>query len=248
MNFIKYVDEPCRLLLVWQAPEGGSPRNRRTVGELYRHAETTELVSFKYLQGTPEFAVAQTEGFVAFSAFRKLDQVYNLGVVETFIRRLPPRTRADYPQYLEQFRLQPNTEISDYALLGYTGAKLPSDGFSIVMPFSEHPTRCDFLLEVAGFRHVSKIPCDEITLGEPATFVPEPENRHDPGAVAIHLRDQKIGYVPRQQCEAVRRWLGQGALSATVERVNGRAERPLVFLFLRVDVAAESRQPTRRLY
>lgn len=243
MNFIEHVHEPRRLLLVWQAPEG-STRSRYAVAELLRAPD--DRVQFRYLFHTAEITAAQTEGFVNFPAFRKLEQSYDLGVLETFMRRLPPRSRGDYAQYLEQFRLRPELAISDFALLAYTGAKLPSDGFSILNPMEDVTGACDVLLEVAGFRHAAELRIEALRLDETAQFVLEPGNLHDPNAISIHVRGGKIGYVPRQQTAAIRRWLKDSALEARVERINGRSERPLVYLFLRARQLGVQRTPSPR--
>lgn len=239
MNFIEHVLEPKRLLLVWQGPEGSSRRMRYAVAELARQGDGQ--VRFEYLVNTDDFKNACAEGFINFPAFRKVDQSYELGVVDTFIRRLPPPSRGDYAQYLEQFRLRPDTKISDFALLAYTGAKLPSDGFSIINPLAQVDSEGEVLLEVAGFRHVSRIPLASLHPGIPVQFAPEPDNAFDPGAVAILVRDEKIGYVPRQQARGIREQLANGSLSAQIERLNGSPERPLVFLFVALRPKAAAR-------
>ncbi len=229
MNFIEHVLEPKRLLLVWQGPEGSSRRTRCAVAELVRQSD--DQVRFQYLVETTDFKNALAEGFVNFPAFRKVDQTYDLGVVDTFIRRLPPSSRGDYAQYLEQFRLRPGTKISEFALLAYTGAKLPSDGFSIINPLDDVSQAGELLIEVAGFRHVAKISLDSLRPGDAVQFEPEPGNLHDPNAMAVLAHGHKIGYVPRQQVRAVRKLYEAGSLSAQVERLNGSSERPLVYLF-----------------
>lgn len=233
MNYIEHVHEPRRLLLVWQrSEEDGAARVRRAVAELLR--DSAERVQFRYLTDTPDFEAAKSEGFINFVAFRKLHATYDLGVVETFMRRLPPRSRGDYAQYLEQFRLRPETLISDFALLGYTGAKLPSDGFSILDPLEDVGECCDVLLEVAGFRHVSPVGPQLLCVGEPVSLVIQPDNLHDPMAVAVEIRDQRIGYVPRQQAPAIRDLVATGEVEACIQRINGKPERPLIHLMARI--------------
>ena len=229
MNFITHVLEPNRLLLVWQGPEGSS-RARHSVAELVRQGEGQ--VRFRYLVDTTDFRDACAEGFINFPAFRKVDHpFYDLGVVDTFIRRLPPRTRGDYAKYLEQFRLRPETKISDFALLAYTGAKLPSDGFSIVNPLDDVAEPGELLIEVAGFRYATRVALENLHPGDEVQFVAEPDNSFDSNALAVEVRGQKIGYVPKQQACAVNTLLKTGSLKAQIERINGSSERPLVFLF-----------------
>lgn len=232
MNYIEHVHEPRRLLLVWQRPEEErAARVRRAVAELLR--DSAGRVQFRYLTGTPDFEAAKGEGFINFVAFRKPHATYNLGVVEVFMRRLPPRSRGDYALYLEQFRLRAETRISDFALLGYTGASLPSDGFSILNPLEDVGDACDVLIEVAGFRHVATRSAQSIALGAPAALVPQDDNPHDSNAVAVQIGGERVGYVPRQQAPAIRQLLVTADIQAQVERINGRSGRPLVYLWVR---------------
>lgn len=244
MNFIEHVHEPERLLLVWQGPEGSS-RARHAVAELRRSEGSP--VSLRYLVGSESFEAARSEGFALYPAFSTAEPVYDLGVVETFIRRLPPRKREDYAQYLEQFRLRPQTEISDFALLAYTGAKLPGDGFSIINPLSPLDVRADVLIEVAGFRHASQILLEQLRVGQRVEFVPEDGNPHDPEAVAIYVDGRKLGFVPRQQALAIRGLLETNGIEAAIERINGSQERPLIYLLARLSPHAAAQTPRHRM-
>lgn len=38
-------------------------------------------------------------------------------------------------------------------------------------------------------------------------LVPEPENEHDPGAVAVYIGQVHVGYIARAQTDEVHRWL-----------------------------------------
>ena len=68
------------------------------------------------------------------------------------MRRLPPRNREDFADYLQVHGLSAPFELSDVALLGYTGARLPSDGFALVPEFPEDIRPCDYVMEVTGAR------------------------------------------------------------------------------------------------
>lgn len=233
MNLIKHVTDPDRLLLVWQAPEEGKSRARYVVGEL---CQREGQVIFRYLPDTDEFKKACAEGFVCYPAFRKTGQEYTQGVLDSFLRRLPPRKRGDFGKYLEQWRLAPNVEISDFALLGHTGAKLPNDGFSLINPFDHIELPHEFYIDVAGFRHQKNISVDDISVGMKAVFIAEPDNEFNRDAVKIEVDGKKIGYVSNAQCKAFNSWLGQYSISASVERINGTSERPLVYIYGRVDL------------
>ncbi len=109
-------------------------------------------VSFRYLTDTEDFRRARDLGFVSYPAFRKLDREYTEGVMAAFQRRVPPRSRGDFSQYLELLRLRASVNLSELGLLAYSAARLPTDGFSLVWPLTEVSAPGEVLLEVAGFR------------------------------------------------------------------------------------------------
>ena len=232
MSFVEHIIEPRRLLLGWQAPEGNL-RTRYIVAELIREKAENETL-LRYLSESSDFQDARKLGFCGHPAFVKMDSEYSQGVVDAFMRRLPPRSRADFPRYLALLRIPSGAVISNFALLGYSGANLPSDGFSIIHPFDEVAEQpCEFLMEIAGFRYTG-ISFDEIELGVPVEFEQEPENKFDPNAIKIVFDRKKIGYVNRGQLNAFHRWLKNGRVSAVLERKNGTPGRLLIYLFVRV--------------
>jgi len=231
MNFIEHIIEPTRLLLAWQAQDGHGSRKRHIVAELVHRQSCVEL---RYLTNATDFAEAERLGFDGYPAFNKRTALHANQVVETFMRRLPPRTRKDFSQYLENFRLPPDAKLSNFALLGYTGANLPRDGFSIVNPFDNVAGPCELLLEVAGLRYREDVRVEEIHIDDPVAFCEDPQNNVDPSAIQIYSRDRFIGYVVRGQTEAVHRWMHSADITATVERINGDEKRPLVFVFFKV--------------
>lgn len=231
MNRIEHIINPNRLLLVWQAPDGKS-RVRHIVGELFQRKDE---VVFRYLPDTEEFQNASAEGFVCYPAFRKIGQEYTKGVLDSFLRRLPSRKRGDFDKYLEQWRLAPNVEISDFALLGHTGAKLPNDGFSLINPFDGIDPPHEFYIEVAGFRYYQEnISIDDIAVGMEVVFISEPDNEYDSNAVIIEVLGKKIGYVNKAQSQAFSHWLKNCSIDAWIARKNGTGERPLIYIFGRV--------------
>ncbi len=230
MNLINHIDTPNRLLLVWQSPEG-TGRNRFVVGEI---CLDDKGYIFRYLVNTEQFENACAEGFSCYPAFRKTKQEYREGILETFLRRIPPRKRGDFTKYLEQWRLAPNIEISDFALLGHTGAKLPNDGFSLINPFENIDAPYEFYIEVAGFRYQG-VSLDDISEDMAVDFVSESDNQHDLNAVRVEVAGQRIGYVNKAQSVAFNRWVQQFSITACIERINGTADRPLIYVFGRVN-------------
>lgn len=238
MKLIRHIIEPRKLYLVWQAPEGRE-RLRRVVGELIRD---NNQVLFQYFLDTPDFEAARENGFEGYVAFKTKYQVHSNGVLEVFMRRLPPRSRTDFGDYLQRLGLPPDADLSDFALLGYSEAKLPGDGFTVINSFEDCISPCEFLTEIAGFRYYSGMTPNFLTkaIGMSVSFKPEDDNLYDEHAVQIYAGDTMIGYVNRIQAKSFRRWLISKTIEATIERINGPQERPHVYLFVSVSGSGEA--------
>jgi hypothetical protein len=227
MQFIEHTFAPIRLLLVWQAPGGGK---LFVVGEL---RDRNNVVTFRYLQDTDDFRGAVGKGFSGYPAFPVSETEYTDSVMDAFMRRLPPRSRGDYPKYLEQWRLLVDDTLSDFALLAYSGAKLPSDRFSVVWPLAEVTAPGEVLLEVTGFRDQG-IRLNELEIDMPVAFAPEPDTETDHKALQMEVGGRCIGHVKCAQRDMVMSWLARYDVDARIERINGTAERPLVYVFCRL--------------
>jgi hypothetical protein len=90
---------------------------------------------------------------------------------------------------------------------------------------------------------------DEIRVDTVATLHPEPDNEHDPNAIAVHLGGEKIGYLARDEAP---RWkdvaatLAQhGHVAAAEARIAGRgggeSGTANVGVFLRLPTPTEAR-------
>jgi HIRAN domain len=234
MNRIQHIFEPGRIWLVWQANSPERLGLRRVVAEILR-PNLQDSPSFHYLQNTDDFQKAREEGFEGYPAFKLSNPVHTQGVLEAFMRRLPPRSREDFDEYLIQHRLPQDFNFSDMALLAYTGGKLPGDRFEFCVDFDEAPPPLEMVIEIAGFRHQTEVKASALVLDEPVSFIPEPNNQHDRNAISICYRKQHIGYISRAHTHAFHNWINQGyALEATIERINGKPERPLIYLFVKV--------------
>jgi hypothetical protein len=196
---------------------------------------------FRYLENMPDYQEAIREGFQGFPAFAigKGHEYTSSGVLKAFMRRLPPRKREDFFEYLAQFRLPTPFDGSDMALLAYTGAKLPGDGFEIIPDLSDAVPPIEVVMEVAGFRHQA-VSARSLSVGELVTLVAEPDNPVDPNAIAVRHRSNRIGYIAKPFCAFVANWLRAYTVEASIERINGKPDRPLVFLF--VKVASKARE------
>ncbi|MDR1605791.1 MAG: HIRAN domain-containing protein [Streptococcaceae bacterium] len=59
------------------------------------------------------------------------------------------------------------------------------------------PSRHYLDFHIAGFTYYEGLDViDQLILGQQVQLVAEPDNPHDPEAVAIYFQDKKLGYVP----------------------------------------------------
>ena len=231
---IEKLVEPRRILMAWQPPQMDSDRLRRVVGEVLPEAGGT----LRYAWDTDDFEAARARGFQGHPAFPiDEDRSPRVGVLAPLLRRLPPRDRSDFVEYLALFALpaqvQDRSVLSDFGLLAYTEARLPSDGFGFVNPLDEMGGGLELVTEVSGYRRY-RDPAGDPGLGEAACLVPEPENEKDANAVQVRVGGRCVGYINRVQAPRFRAWLaGEADVTATVYRVNGTSDRPRLHLFVR---------------
>lgn len=239
-HWIEAMCEPTQLILAWQpAALDAASRWRWAVGLL---TVTGSDIDLRYFQPGDEFEGYNSGkkfedlvrlGYIGYPALSMDVAIHRAGVKQALMRRLPPRGRSDFAAYAAQFRLQDAQHLSDFALLGRTEAKVPSDGFSVVDPLDAGALQCDVLVEIAGYRHYMDH-TRPLQVGDQIQIAAEPENNYDPNAVATLLDGTKIGNINRLQASTFLSWLKSRTVNAVVERINGTSERPRVFLFVRV--------------
>lgn len=240
-NWITEASDPDHLILAWQAPDEFKDRTRFAVGMLTCFKGEVRLRYFgdgdEFARLNPGKTYAQMigYGYAGYPGFSPDRAAHSSGVIEAFMRRLPPRTRSDFAAYEQHLRVRSGTELSDFALLGLSEAYLPSDGFSVVDPLNPDVDQRQLVVEVAGYRYyAAKFEEPLPAVGDRVEIVAEDDNEFDPRAVAVMSQGHKIGNINRLQVETFRIWAAQARIEATVDRLNGRADRPRLFLFVRV--------------
>ncbi len=229
MRYIEHIVEPDRLLLSWQAK---SERLRMFVAELIRNGDDGNLV---YLKESEDFSKAQILGFEKYPGFDTEKEVHE-NVLGSFMKRLPPRSRGDFGRFLDALRIKSGAEITNFALLGYSGAKLPDDDFTIIHPFENASPPFELMLFVQGYRYYKdQLPSNALSQDMQAGFEAEPDNPKDPEAIKIIINDVKVGYVNRGLTGSFHEWMQAGlAISAYVERINGIEQNPEIYLYVSV--------------
>lgn len=235
MDPLRYLVEPTALLLTWQPADEGAPRRtRRVVGRIER-AGASEA-TFTYLEKSEDFLEARASGFQGFPAFNLSGGTMTTGVLDAFLKRLPSRSREDFSRYLAVHRLPHPFPLSDFALLGYTGARLPGDGFDIAPEFEPALRgRLELLVEVAGVRHTFGGQASDLTVGDEVTFDVECSNPVDADAVRVLWHGEPLGYVNRALRQNFCEWLRTRRVSGRVDHVNGKPARPLVYVRVLVE-------------
>ncbi|WP_253343327.1 HIRAN domain-containing protein [Proteus mirabilis] len=232
MRILEKIIEPTRLLLTWQPPEGGS---RFLVAIIRRDNENYQL---EYQLDTLDFQRAVEKGFSGHPSFDLKQRVHTSNVLEPFLRRLPPKKRTDFAEYLELHKLPSPFEFSDFALLGYTGAKSPADGFAFVIDLDGISEESEHILEVAGTRYLVNEGLDlsVVHIGERVQLQKEPENLYDSNAIAIyHPKAGKLGYINKVLCTALEVKVRKNKVSAFILKKNGTEDRPLIYLLLEIE-------------
>lgn len=232
MRYIEHIIEPEKLLLSWQTSQPGQNRGRMFVAELTRKGDNADLI---YLRDSDDFRMAQSLGFTEYPGFAS-DQQTHENALFVFMKRLPPRSRGDFGKYLDSLRIHHNAVISDFALLGYSGAKLPDDDFMVIHTFENGVPPFEFLLNVQGYRYyMAQLPFDSIKLEQQATFQIEPENEFDSKAIKVLIGGIHAGHVCRGLTESFHKWFDMGyKIDASIERKNGTAQQPELYLYVSI--------------
>lgn len=230
MKYIKKIVEPESLLLIWQGPGVSSEsRKKRVVGRLYRDLGM-EKVNLEYFNETIDFGEAISFGFDGYSPLDKKIR-YHFDILHFFLKRLPSRSRRDFRKYLDSIRVN-NVNISDFALLGYSQAKLPTDGFSLVNTFEGVTTDFEFLSEVAGARyHWGEGNPDGSSTVQ---LVLEDENEYDSKAVRVDIDGKKAGYLNRVIALKYREWIAYAKVRASVEKFYRQEGCPCIWIYVEV--------------
>lgn len=189
------------------------------------------MYEFVYLRG---YEVAQREaGMQPILGFGESAQRYlSDALFPHFQNRVMPRSREDYPVYIERlgFREEPRDPLE---ILARSGGRKPTDSFTfqlfpapdkVVTP-GEAP-RCVLSFFIHGLRYARPEARERLlqaNVGEKLFLLSDWQNPFDPDAIMLRTTEDNhlLGWVPRFHCadiEQLRR-LGQ-PISVTVAHVN----------------------------
>lgn len=240
MTYITNIIEPAKLWLMWR--DSTPQRKRHKVGMLTK--DTFQYVSEAELES------AKKAGFREYPVFpmkKDNDFLYSNPLL-TFISRCPPKSRPDYNVYLKCFGLNPDStdvqNISDFALLGYTGAFLHDNPFTLVNDYADREDAFDFILHVSRSKdsyfakHKYTDDIKTRLLQKEISF--EPENHPmDSSAVKVNIDGNHLGYVQTGLTHSLRKWLETGRIEKTaITKLNGDASHPNVYAYVKIGKAS----------
>ena len=226
---VENIVEPKELFLMWKANSG----RRHKVGVL-----TPDQFTYLPLD-SPEIVDALQDGFEEFPAFDITKHVHD-NPLPVFMRRCPPTDRRDFDAYLQAFSLDPNSaavkKMSNFTLLGYTGAYVHGNPFHLLNPFSGIATAFEFVMQIAGAHHnYFKTHDDTNLLGQLLQAALERDNVNDPFAVKLCLNGEPFGYIQRGLNHSFGEWVASNRLeSIRLSRVNGSVDHRYAYAFVRV--------------
>ena len=223
-------------LLTWQRPlEQPGSRDRFAVAELL---QCEGGVAFSYLD-EDNLAPAMEAGFHGYPGLALGDAHGADTALDVLIRRLPPRNRPDFHEFLETFGLSPQADFSDLSLLAYTGARMTGDSFGITETFEGFDRPFRYVFDVSGYRHY-RDGAPDLAIDEPVGFRHDSTNEHDPDAVEVTRQDGvRLGYVNRLQAQKVRGWIARGSIDARVFGLGGRSSYPRLFVMADIEPALQ---------
>lgn len=209
---------PSTLFVTWR-----SAKNRRIypVGRL-RELASKPRWEFVYIEGSRE---AERHGFVPFLEFPGLDAVYRSDdLFPLFDVRVMSSTRPDYADHVQRLGLPP-AQGSPMVILARSEGRSTTDRIELIAPpvFDAQKNRHVSWFFSRGIRYLPE--AEEVIAGlRPGVrlaWSPEPENEHDPLAIALHASDTLVGRVPFYLVDDMNHLMGKQAdLDVYVEQVN----------------------------
>lgn len=187
------------LFLAWRQPD----RRWWPVGRLAH--DGSEYV-FAYTKGARS---AADGGFRPLPSFPDLDDVYvSKELFPLFANRLPPRSRADYDDFVEWLDLG-SEEKDPIGMLARSGGQRETDMFEVFpAPVPSTGNRFESAFFVPGLRHrgpEAEQAVLRLAPRDPLVLQADPQNPHDPKALRVltTLNGVHLGFLPRYLCEDV---------------------------------------------
>ncbi|KJH70148.1 DNA-binding protein [Aliterella atlantica CENA595] len=218
------------LFLAWQ---DGKSRYWYPIGRLNFDGE---MYKFVYTQGMLQAGAKNS--FQPLLSFPYLDRVYtSTHLFPIFANRLMPRSRPDYPDFLQWLNI-PQHQDDPLAILARSGGQRVTDTFTVFpLPEPDEEGRYYIHFFSHGLRYLPKCSIEKINSLKPEDklwLAHEFQNLYDFQALTLNTNDHHIvGYCPRYLNNEVLELISvnSDAVDVRVEKVN-HSPAPLQFRLL----------------
>ena len=211
------------LFLAWRSPR---TRSWYTVGRLTADG----VYRFVYTDGAGE---AEREGgFATLPEFPERERIYESEeLFPLFANRLLPRSRPDYPEWVEWLSL-PEHRDDPVGLLARSGGQRATDSFEVFPSPERQPDGSYHVHFFAhGLRHFPASSAERaarLQPGDPLLLMHDFQNTADPNALMLRTAEQEpgdihpVGFCPRYLLSDILSLLADDPRSAQVEveRIN----------------------------
>lgn len=185
------MNEFDKIYLSWRP---GLGLERFIVGMIQK--DSNGNVSFKY--DKEEVELAKKSGFLPYTEFPEVDNIYKSNVLDIFGQRLMKTERSDIQKFYDFWEIEPKYFHDKFYLLGHTQGLLPTDNFEFLADYNPIE-KLHFLTDLAGLSIFKNTP-DKLAINDELTIRYEPDNNRDKDAVSVYNRDVKIGYIKKIHC------------------------------------------------
>ncbi|MUP46551.1 hypothetical protein E0K83_12460 [Gramella sp. BOM4] len=174
------------IYLIWRKGPGS---RRIPVGVVKRNS--LDGTRFEYIPKGIE--AAEKQGFIPYTGFPDISRTYTKNVLEILSQRIVKSERNDLSDFFKFWRIDPSKKTDQYYMLAHTQGILPTDNFEFLADFNPRKG-LTFVTEIAGLTK-SKIPSDQLSVGDILDYKLEPENPQDKFAVKLFKDGEYVGYV-----------------------------------------------------
>lgn len=211
---MKY-DVTKSLWLTWKEPK---TRERFVVG-LLRYEN--KKYYFKYLkgEGKNDFDSALKKGFRLLPAFPEDKSYESEELFYTFFNRLPSRKRKDVKRLIDRSGL--GEKCSDFELLKEIGGALPTDTLEFLIPVDiAKIEELNLSFYIAGTKYcITHEVMESLNEKDKLELKIDIENEYDKNAIKIQKNENKLGYVPRNYCEYIYKYIEEKKIKAELEKI-----------------------------
>jgi len=211
------------IFLIWRKGPGS---RRIPVGVIKRNS--IDGTRFEYIKKNIE--EANNQGFIPYTGFPDITKSYTNNVLEIFSQRLVKSERNDLSAFFEFWRIDSSKRNDSYYMLAHTQGILPIDNFEFLADFNPRKG-LNFITEIAGLTK-SKIPSQQLKVGDILDYKLEIDNPQDKYAVKLYKDNLELGYVKLIHSKVFHR--AKGKLKVTVHHLerNGIIQRAFIEVIL----------------